>query len=265
MKKSIISFVSLVMVTLFFTSCENTADDFMTSNAKTGGLVSATKSFPYKLGGTTSFDVSISIPKGPGIVSIDVYKTYTGKSKVLDQTINVASANATGDLTKSIKYTYATLSAGLQMPADEGQLTIGDSWTISYVSKMEDGRSVTNTGTTKVSVANKYAGNYKCVRTFTHPTAGVRAVNEDKYMTPISAYACWANAGDLGSSGYFVKIAVDPLTNLVTCSTWGDVEMANYPGEQNYYDPQTGKFHLSYFYVGGTGNRVMREVFTPIK
>ena len=133
MKKSIISFVSLVMVTLFFTSCENTADDFMTSNAKTGGLVSATKSFPYKLGGTTSFDVSISIPKGPGIVSIDVYKTYTGKSKVLDQTINVASANATGDVTKSIKYTYATLSAGLQMPADEGQLTIGDSFKMSYV------------------------------------------------------------------------------------------------------------------------------------
>lgn len=265
MKKSIISFVSLVMVTLFFTSCDTTADDFMTSNVKTGGLVSPMKSFPYKLGGTTSFDVTLSIPKGPGIVSIDVYKTYTGKAKVLDQTINVASANATGDVSKSITYTYATLSKGLGMPTDEGQLSIGDSWTISYVSKMEDGRLVNVTGTTKISVANKYAGNYQCVGTFTHPTAGVRAVNEEKYLTPISAYACWANAGDLGASGYFVKISVDPITNLVTCSTWLDIEMANYPGETSYYDPQTGKIYLNYFYVGGTGNRVMREVFTPIK
>ena len=39
--------------------------------------------------------------------------------------------------------------------------------------------------------------------------------------------------------------------------------MINVPGEPNYWDPVTGKFHLAYFYVGSTGNRVMRETWTP--
>ncbi|MBI4647226.1 MAG: DUF4361 domain-containing protein [Bacteroidia bacterium] len=126
--------------------------------------------------------------------------------------------------------------------------------------------SVINNSTINISIANIYAGNYQCVGTFDHPTAGVRDVNEEKFLTPINAFSCWANAGDLGAYGYFVTVTVDPVTNDVTCSTGPDSEadMANYPGEDNYYDPGTGEFHLSYFYVGGSGNRIMREVWTPI-
>ncbi len=40
--------------------------------------------------------------------------------------------------------------------------------------------------------------------------------------------------------------------------------MSNFGTEPNYYDPATGKFYLSYFYVGSGGNRVMREVWTPV-
>jgi hypothetical protein len=184
----------------------------------------------------------------------------------LDQTVAVSSANKSADVEIQVPYTYAKLSEGLGLPANEGLLAIGDAWTLRYVSVMEDGRKVGVSSKSTITVANKYAGFYQCVGTFTHPTAGVRAVNEKKFLTPISAYACWGNAGDLGASSYFVKLTVDPVTNLVTCTTYtAPAEMANTPGEPNYYNPADGTFHISYFYVGSGGNRVMREVWTPVQ
>ncbi|NEW78815.1 MAG: DUF4361 domain-containing protein [Gelidibacter sp.] len=267
MKKIFISIFSLVIVALLFTSCDTTPDDFMTGDVQTGGLVAPAKSIPYKLGGTASFGVKVDIPQGPGIVAIEVYKTFTGKATVLDRTVDIASENANADVSKTFTYTYANLIQGLSMPANELLLNIGDAWTLSYVSVMEDGRKVLNSAKTNITVANKYAGNYQAVGTFTHPTAGARPINEVKFLTPIDANSCWANAGDLGASGYFVTVTVDPVTNKVTCSAGpgSAAPMANFPGDptSNYYDPATGKFHLSYFYVGGSGNRIMREVWTP--
>jgi hypothetical protein len=264
MKKIIVSIFSLMLFVSLLVSCDDSYTDHMTGDAKTGGLVVPTSAIPYKLGGTPSFDISVTVAKGPGIKSLEIYKTYTGKAVVLDRTVDVNMANVNDDYEIQLTYTYSQLSNGLSMPANELELAIGDAWTISYTAVMEDGRKVDNSSVTSVSVANKYAGFYQCVGTFDHPTAGVRDVNEEKYLTPIDANSCWANAGDLGSSGYFVKVTVDPETNQVTCSTWKDIEMANYPGEENYYDPATGEFHLSYYYVGSTGNRIMREVWTPI-
>jgi hypothetical protein len=266
MKKILYSVLSLTFMVLFFTSCDKTYTDLMTADAKTGGILNPTKSFPYKLGGTTNFDITIDIPQGPGIVSVEIYRTYTGKTTpVLDQTVSVASANAAEDKSIKVSYNYTKLIAGLSMPADESQLKIGDAWTLNYVSVMEDGRKVDVATKSTITVANKYAGYYQCVGTFEHPTAGTRPVNEKKFLTPISAYACWGNAGDLGGSGYFVKLTVDPATNKVTCTTYSaPADMSNFGTEPNYYDPATGKFYLSYFYVGSGGNRVMREVWTPV-
>ncbi len=262
------------MGVLILVSCEQTYTDLMTSDVKTGGMLIPTEGVPYKLGGTVNFNVTIDIPKGPGIDAIEVYRTYVEldedgeiasvKPAVLDQTINIGSANETGLVSKAITYDYAKLTSGLNMPADESVLVIGDYWLLSYKSVMaDDGRKVDVATKTTVAVANKYAGYYQCVGVFSHPTAGDRPVNEEKYLTPIDANSCWGPAGDLGGSGYFVKITVNPADNTVTCSTWKDIEMFNVPGEPNYWDPATGVFHLSYFYVGGTGNRVMRETWTP--
>ncbi|MDP2336213.1 MAG: DUF4361 domain-containing protein [Bacteroidota bacterium] len=264
MKKLIYSGLGLFLTLLVFTSCTKEYTDLMTADVKTGGILTPTKSFPYKLGGTKNFDVTLNIPKGPGIVSVEVYRKYTGKAEVMDQTIQVGSANATEDKAIKVTYSYAKLSAGLSMPADETVLKIGDAWTLRYVSVMEDGRKVDVSLKSTITVANKYAGYYQCVGTFQHPTAGTRAVNEKKFLTPINANSCWGNAGDLGSAGYFVRLTVDPANNKVTCAKWDNIEMINTPGEDNYFDPATGAFHLSYFYVGGSGNRVMREVWTPV-
>ncbi len=264
MKKIIFSALSLILAVMTFTSCETTPDDLMTADVKTGGILIPTSAVPYKLGGTPSFNISLNVLKGPGVASVEIYKSYTGKPEVLDQTVTAGSANVTEDAIVTVTYDYAQLISGLDMPADETVLAIGDAWTLRYVSVMEDGRKVGVSKMSTITVANKYAGYYECVGVFTHPTAGPRPINELKFLTPVDANASWGNAGDLGASGYFVKLTVDPVTNLVTCSTWDDgIEMINQPGKDNYYDPATGEFHVSYFYVGSTGNRLMDEVWTP--
>lgn len=265
MKRTIFSALSLLLGVFMFVSCDQTYDDLMTADVKTGGMLKPTGGVPYKLGGTPSFNVTINVPKGPAIEAIEIYRTYTGKAvTVLDQTVNVGSANTTDAVTKTVNYTYAKLIAGLDMPADESLLAIGDAWTLSYKSVMaDDGRKVDVASKTKVTVANKYAGYYQCVGVFSHPTAGDRPINEEKFLTPIDANSCWGPAGDLGGSGYFVRLTVNPVDNTVICSKWDAIEMINVPGEPNYWDPATGVFHLAYFYVGGTGNRVMRETWTP--
>jgi hypothetical protein len=259
---------------LVFSAC-NKSEDLVTKDAKTGGLVIPTGSIPYKLGATPTVDISVTIPKGPGITTIEVYNKYISLStgsesnQVLMSTIDVASANATGEIVKSYSITYADLKkdlviGGEGLPADELLLPIGDSWELSYTSVMTDGRKVVNNAVTGISVANIYAGFYQCVGVFTHPTAGPRPINEEKFLTPLSAYSCSIPAGDLGASGYSVTITVDPVSNDVSFSNGAPTDMFAQPDKRSYFDPANGHFYLHYFYVGATGNRLMDEEYTPI-
>ncbi len=258
---------------LMFSSC-NESEDLVTKDAITGGLVSPTGSIPYKLGATPVVNIAMDVPQGPGIVSVEVYNQYfsnvdtTESNKVLMKTIDVASANATEDASKAFTVNYTELTKGIilegsALPADESLLPIGNNWLLTYVSVMSDGRKVLNNASTNIAVANKYAGTYQCVGVFTHPTAGPRAVNEEKFLTPLSAYSCRIPAGDLGSAGYSVVITVDPETNTVSFSGGAPTDMFALT-ERSYYDPATGVFYLHYFYSAASGDRLMDEVLTPI-
>lgn len=258
---------------LFFSAC-NESEDLVTKDAKTGGLIVPTSSIPYKLGATPVVSIAVSIPMGPGINSIEVYNKYNdaaaGKvsESVLMKTVDISSANVKEEVAKPYTLTYADLIkgitvAGKALPANEALLAIGNSWELSYVSVMSDGRKVLNNAKTSIAVANKYAGFYQSVGVFTHPVNGPRPINEKKFLTPLTAYSCRIPAGDLGASGYSVVITVDPATNTVTFSGGAPTDMFA-SAARSYFDPATGKFYLHYFYVGGTGNRVMDEVLTPL-
>ena len=267
--------VALIGSIFFLTSCIET-DDLMTSNVSVGGLVTpVTKNVPYKLGATPSFEVSVLVPVGPAIQKVEMYKTFTniaGKKSnaALLGTLDVNSANASKDFTGKVTLKYADLIkdltvGGKALPANEGLLNIGEAWTITFTSIMaDDQRKVNNGATTNIGVANQYAGDYQCVGVFTHPTAGPRPINEKKFLKPLTAYSCNIPVGDLGGSGYFVDIVVDPATNTVTFKNGVPAEIIA-SAERSYYEPSTGKFYLHYYYVGGTGNRVIDEVYTPIK
>jgi hypothetical protein len=260
---------------LLFNSCINKSEDLVTADAKTGGLVSPTSSIPYKLGATPTVDIDVVIPQGPGIASVEVYNTYTSNvtgsvsNQVLMSTVDVASSNTVEEVVKAFSVTYNDLKKdividGGGLPGDETLLPIGDFWELSYISVMADGRRVVNNAVTTVAVANIYAGFYQCVGVFHHPTAGDRPINEEKFLTPLSAYSCSIPAGDLGSSGYSVTITVDPVSNDVSFSNGVPTDMFANPDIRSYYDPANGHFYLHYFYVGGTGNRVMDEEYTPL-
>jgi len=289
MKKNIYKIVGLLMVIqglFFLNSCTEPVDYFTGEdmNYGTGGLIeSLTANVPYKVGLTTNIDLNIDVLAGPQISKVEVYCQFTSKANgqstnELIGTIDVGGANANAVVSKSISVDYAKLTTGLVLNGAsipvETALAIGDYFTVTYVSIMDDGRSVVNNDKSNIAIANKYAGPYHCVGTFDHPTAGVRDVDEEKYLTPIDITTCWGDAGDLGYAGYTVTLSVETTTVVVggktmftvNCGTppGGAAEMANYPGEENYYDPATGEYHVSYFYVGGTGNRIMREVWTPI-
>jgi len=271
MKKIIFSILSLAIVAMLFTSCEKSYDDFMTGNVEVGGLVLPLSSFPYKLGGTTTFDVTVDIPKGPGIVSVEVYKTYTDKAEILDQTIDVASANAEGALTKTLVYDYVALIDGLGMPADESELLIGDGWTLSYYAIMEDGRSVLSSGKTTISVANFFAGEYISHVIYHHPSIGVYPndvyvdANYSKTLVATNANTCMT---------YMSTWADTPMTITINANNslsvdWdgrSDVNFGdpNDPSVVSHYDPVTGIIYLYYNYSGSGGFRIFSEVFTPV-
>ncbi|MDP2888883.1 MAG: hypothetical protein Q8P34_07945 [Bacteroidota bacterium] len=271
-------YLAVALVGSFFllSSCIET-DDVMTSNVSVGGLVTpVSKNIPYKLNATPSFDVSVLVPVGPAIQKVEMYKTFTnidGKNSntALLGTLDVNGSNATADFTGKVTLNYAALIkdltvAGKALPANEGLLNIGEAWTITFVSIMsDDQRMVNNAATTSIGVANQYAGDYQCVGTFSHPTAGVRPINEKKFLKPLTAYSCNIPVGDLGGAGYFVDIVIDPVTNTVTYANGVPTGIIATADKRSYFEPSTGKFYLYYYYVGVNGNRIIEEVYTPIK
>ncbi len=274
--KSKIKLFLLVFTALgfLFTAC-NESEDLVTSDVQTGGLVVPTANVPYKLGATPTVDINLTIPVGPGIASVEVYNIYTDTSGVstnefLMKTIDIGSGNTAADMTKPYSITYADLINGLQLngaplPSDETLLPIGAYWELSYISVMADGaRKVVNNATTTIAVANIYAGWYLCTGTFHHPTAGDRPINEEKFLVPETAYSCRIPAGDLGGSGYFVTITVDPATNDVSFSAGEPTDFFPQDGKRSFYNPLNGTFELWYYYVGANGNRVIDEVYTPL-
>jgi len=270
MKKIIFSLTSLIIVAFLFTSCKKNYEDYMTGDVKTGGLVSPTKTFPYKLGGTTTFDLTVDIPKGPGIVSLEVYKTYTGLGQVLDRTIDIASANANGDLTETLTYDYEALISGLGMPANESELSIGDAWTLSYVSVMEDGRSVLNSTKTVIGVANFFAGSYVTHVIYRHPSFGAYPDNiyvdadYNKDLLAINANTCATYMSTW--TDYPMNITINEDNSLsVEWVDRTDVFLGDPydPTKISHYDRETGVIYLYYHYDGSGGYRVFWEVFTP--
>ena len=271
MKKLIFSALSVLFTILIFNSCDDTFDDLMTADVKTGGILTPTKSIPYKLGSTPKVDITINIPKGPGITGVEIYRTYTGKTKVLDQTINVGSSNVSADVSKQVSFTYSQLSAGLGMPADESVLNIGDKWTLSYVSVMEDGRKVDVAGKTTIAVANFFAGAYVKNMKYFHPTAGgtypttpYSAYTENVDLVALNAYECDDWFGVWEDTKVIIRINPDNSVHL-TFVNRSDVNMGdpNNPANVCSYDPVTGVIKLYYNYAGSGGYRIFWVVYTP--
>jgi hypothetical protein len=286
MKKIIFSALSLVFVMMFSTSCDKTYDDLMTGNAKTGGLVNPTGNVAYKLGMTPSFDIVVDIPKGQGIKTIEVQKSYTRMSdttvsNIVSTTIDVNGENVNGMVEKKLTQTWAGMKEGLTLPTDpqipateaDSHIAdfIGDYWTFTYISTMTDGRVITNTQQTQVAIANFFAGSYDLLLKYFHPTAGgsypTEAYGGDRAskidMVPTGALDCQVYFGVWTDNLINIHIAPDYTVTITfnrADGVMGDPYNAN---NKCSYDPETGVIKLYYYYQGSGGPRVFWAVYTP--
>ncbi|QRR03761.1 BT_3987 domain-containing protein [Dyadobacter sandarakinus] len=128
-----------------------------------------------------------------------------------------------------------------------------------------------------VKAKNIYDATYKATGYVYHPTAS-RAVDREKEVVTVSPTTVKIELGDLGGSGYFADVTVNPTTNKVTIKpsagaaggaytqfdtalpapyapAWPNAAKAN-----NTYDPATKTFYLRYGYMGANGWRVTEEI-----
>ena len=128
-----------------------------------------------------------------------------------------------------------------------------------------------------VKAKNSYDATYKATGYVYHPTSS-RTLSKDKPLVTVSPTTVKVELGDLGGSGYFADLTVNPTTNKVTITpsagaagspytqfdaalpapytaAWADASKAN-----NTYDPATKTFYIRYGYMGASGWRVAEEI-----
>ncbi len=156
------------------------------------GDVKTTKIEIYKKFNSTRPDTLVLTKKEDGTVTKSLLTTALVSNTVLYATINITgdqnsiqSFSFTFDelrngltIEKEIiptpvvdtsKFSYAIVKGftyndvGEALPNSDGNYTIGDNWEFAYYSTVDDGRIVTQNTKTKVTVATRYAGKYRCV------------------------------------------------------------------------------------------------------
>jgi len=284
MKKIIFSVLSLILTVVIFTSCDKKYTDLMTADAKTGGIVVPAGSIAYLLGATPSLNVSLTVPKGPGITSIEVYNQYlrradtVNSNSVLMKTIDVSSANTSADDVADFSISYADLTkdilvGGAALPADENLLPIGDTWQLTYISVMADGRRVQNSSITGIDVSNRWAASYLLsgyvlregdpvlsgyYRNIPWKLATVGAKSVVYFKTHL-----WADGGTIGGIGPWVLTMDDsagpnnPMPVKVTDAINSAVK--NNPAYNSRYVPATKTFYISVFWGSGPTNRAATD------
>lgn len=286
MKRFIFSVLSLLLTCFIFVSCDETYTDLMTADVKTGGIVEPSSSIAYKLGMTPSFDIVLTVPQGPAIESIKIDKYYvrmsdTTYSNVVSTSIDINGENATGDVEKLLPQTWDSMKEGLSLPTDP-QIPvneyianiadfIGDYWEFRYTTTLSDGRVLENTRTTKVAIANFFAGSYDLLLKYFHPTAG-GSYPTDPYggdrkskidMVPVGALDCQVYLGVWTDNKITIHIAPDYTVTLTSDKAGFSQGDPYNPANVCSYNPETGVIKLFYSYAGSGGPRVFWAVYTP--
>ena len=173
MKKFKIYFLALVAFA-GLASCDE-ENDALTGGAETGGLLTVNSGLVgYVVGNGNNFEYDTKVTVFQGAVKttkIEIYKSFTniaGKTsnEILYKTIDVTDSPKNQVI--EFPVTYNDLKAGLTvdgqpLPTDDSLLSIGDAWTLKYVTTTSEGTVHMNSKTTKVAVGTRFAGTYKVI------------------------------------------------------------------------------------------------------
>ena len=172
--------IKYLLLTLFtiatVVSCIDEDNDELTGDAKVGGLVNVQNELlSFVVGSGSTYTANGSVFQGDiSTASIDVYKSFnnsfTGSvsNEILLTTIDMSTTNAGQTASFSLSFTYENLIEGLlidgeALPANDGELNIGDFWSLRYAANTSAGDLNYNAKTTKVAVGTRYAGVYTVV------------------------------------------------------------------------------------------------------
>ena len=248
----------------------NKNDVTTTKDALAGGLIKPLPTFFYKLGKTTQVDIGITVPAGPTISEIYIYCKFINNDASVSNEVLLKTLTGFGS-NDTVHFVYADLRKdivinGQPLPLADTSLAIGSSFVLRYEVKMaDDGRRLVNLASTTIGISNFFAGKYHVTGIFHHPVAGDRPINEDKDLVAINAFECTTSVGDLVGNGYFMRVNINPATNLAICYAIDpSPTLIMTTDKVSKLDPATGIISLYYFYVGGTGNRVIEETYTPL-
>ncbi|MBK8444355.1 MAG: hypothetical protein IPL35_13505 [Sphingobacteriales bacterium] len=297
----------LLFSLIFITSCDKEQDDLVTANAVEGGLVDpVNSSMNYVVGSTGTYESRLKVYQGEvKTSSIDVYKQFKGAAgttaNVLWKTLTVSNQE-----THILSYTFdynelrqgLTFANGSEIPADDTQLNIGDTWVLTYVSHTSTGKSHTNSSTTastSVAVSTRLAGTYEVIAStywrlgvdnggWNGSTRIIKSVNSTTYLHEGFGPFEFADFGD-EAKFYFVVNSENKTSYpaefegftvtgrgdyLITCES-NPNDMANAPcGDASNYvmlDDVNGEdiLYLSYgYYIDGSGPREFYEVLKKI-
>lgn len=296
----------MAIASLGVVSCEDEDNDLLTGNQNEGGLLSVNSILvPYVVGNGADFEYAASISAFQGDIqvnSVDIYKTFTNvagessntallKTVTFPNTAQVENLNFTATYTELIS--GLTLN-GAPLASDDSGLSIGDFWTLTYVSNTSAGTQAQNLKTTKVSVGTRFAGQYSVVQCeywrigvirpdVTGPFLGtvvtIESVNSTTYRKlewagPFSGnefyFTIDSNDDVLVPTTYDGAAQILNALPAINCSeTPGDMLNAcAFPGIQNkaVRDDVLGKdrLYMSYGYIAGTGPREFYEVLEKV-
>jgi len=307
MKKiKIYSLVALLFAGFTFVSCDDSADELSGGAALGGELVVKKELIGYVVGNglTTNYVNELSIFQGnEKVQTVDVYKTFTTKNssgvevisnKVLLRTLSTSATEQREVISFGVNFNdlKANLSiGGVALPASDVALKIGDYWTLTYVSHLNNGRTHQSAISTKVAVGTRFSGTYKCVDAayyrigvFYYDEAawpektiieavdattykvtgylGVFTNHPDWYFTivndVISIPLTYGGSPQLGNGQPFISCASNPTDmSLVNCGSSNVVIRDDVTGKD--------KLKMSYgYYTAGSGPRTFYQVMEKI-
>ena len=108
-------------------------------------------------------------------------------------------------------------------------------------------RNGLGTAVFNIVAKNAWDGRYQATGVFSHPTAGDRAIDRVKDFVTVGPTAVLGELGDLGGSGYFMVLTVNP-DNSVSIAPSGVTPALKTDYQPNYYDPATKTFFVKYSY-----------------
>ena len=206
----------------------------------------------------------VKVAANPGLIT--VYNTAHGTTYIALTGFTNAADNPFDGQHWTVTFNPGEFAKSIMIQFDPTTLDLSKQYALGFKIDQADGAFISESkkeALIEVAIKNKYHGTYHASGIFHHPTAGDRAIDEDKNLLTTGANSVRANLGDLGGSGYQMILTINPATNAVAITPAGVTPNVDQHWGPNYYDPVTKSYHLHYSY-NTAAPRIVEETITKL-